>query len=60
MTLKAVGWLTGICLFMLTGRAIYVYLEWLWRTRQIRENDEWLAKLERERKAAEADDDRAA
>jgi hypothetical protein len=60
MTLKAVGWLTGICLFMLIGRAIYVYLEWLWRTRQIRENDQWLAHLERERKAIEADDDRAA
>jgi hypothetical protein len=60
MTLKAVGWLTGICLFMLIGRAIYVYLEWFWRTRQIRENDQWLAHLERERKAVEADDDRAA
>ena len=60
MSLKAVGWLTGICLFLLTGRAIYVYLEWLWRTRQIRENDEWLANLERERKAIEANDDRAA
>jgi hypothetical protein len=35
MTLKAVGWLTGICLCMLTGRVIYVYLEWLWRTRQM-------------------------
>ncbi len=60
MTLKAVEWLTGICLFTLTGRAIYVYLEWLWRTRQIRENDQWLAHLERDRKAVEADDDRAA
>jgi hypothetical protein len=60
MSLKAVGWLTGICLFMLTGRAIYVYLEWFWRTRQIRQNDQWLAHLERERKAIEADDDRAA
>jgi hypothetical protein len=60
MTLKAVGWLTGICLCMLTGRVIYVYLEWLWRTRQIRKNDQWLAHLERERKAVETDDDRAA
>lgn len=60
MTLKAVEWLTGICLFMLTGRAVYIYLEWLWRTRQIRENDQWLAALERERKAVGTDDNRAA
>jgi hypothetical protein len=60
MTLKAVEWLTGISLFMLTGRAIYVYLDWLWRTRQIRENDQWLAQLERERKAVETDHNRLA
>jgi hypothetical protein len=60
MTLKTVEWLTGICLLALTGRAIYIYIEWRWRTRQIRANDHWLAYRERERKAAGVDDNRAA
>ena len=59
-TLTTVVWLTGICLLLLMGRAIYIYIEWLWRTRQIRENDLWLARLELERKAGETDSNRAA
>lgn len=60
MVLKTVEWLTGICLLALTGRAIYIYMEWRWRARQIRANDHWLAQREAERKADRVDDNRAA
>jgi hypothetical protein len=60
MSLKTVEWLTGISLLALTGRAIYSYLEWRWRARQIRANDRWLAHREHERKAVAVDDNRAA
>jgi hypothetical protein len=56
MTLNTVEWLTGISLLALTGRAIYIYMEWHWRARQIRANNEWLAHRERERKAIQVDD----
>jgi hypothetical protein len=56
MTLNTVEWLTGISLLALTGRAIYIYMEWHWRARQIRANDAWLAHRERERKAIQVDD----
>jgi hypothetical protein len=56
MTLNTVEWLTGISLLALTVRAIYIYMEWHWRARQIRANDEWLAHRERERKAIQVDD----
>ncbi|WP_447599467.1 hypothetical protein [Nitrospira sp. Nam80] len=55
MTLNTVEWLTGISLLALTGRAIYIYMEWHWRARQIRANDAWLAHRERERKAIQVD-----
>lgn len=59
MTLKTVEWLTGISFLALTGRALYIYMEWCWRVRQIRANDQWLAHREQERKAR-VDDNRAA
>jgi hypothetical protein len=59
MTLQTVEWLTATCFLALTGRAIYLYMEWRWRARQIRANDQWLAHRERERKAAQLDDNRA-
>lgn len=58
MTLNTVEWLTGISFLALAGRAIYIYIEWRWRARQIRANDQWLAHRERERKAARVDDNR--
>ena len=35
----------------LTGRALYLYMKWRWRARQIRVNDQWLASGNGERKA---------
>jgi hypothetical protein len=60
MTLKMVEWLTGISLLGLTGRAIYIYMELRWRTRQIRVNDEWLALREWERKSGPTGNNQAA
>ncbi len=60
MTLEAVKWLTGISVFALVARAIYLYIEWRWRARVIRANDRWFAQREQDRRRTLIDDDRAA
>jgi hypothetical protein len=60
MTVETVEWLTAICLLALVGRALYIYMEWHWRTRLIRTNDQWLAQREQDRKGGRTEDHQAA
>ncbi len=60
MTLDTVEWLTGISVFALVARAVYIYIDWRWRERLIQANDHWLAQREQDRKGIRIDGPRTA